>query len=65
MRDATAICVVLSYLVGVFANAPARAGVYNFNFGSASNPDFPGQYADGTFTTGAGAEEPGYFLITT
>jgi hypothetical protein len=56
MRYATAICATaLSGLACVFANAPAKADVFDFSFG----PD-----AIGTFTTGAAANDPGYELIT-
>ena len=55
MRYATAICVGLSCLVGVFAHAPAKADVFDFSFGDD---------AKGTFTTGAAASDPGYELIT-
>jgi hypothetical protein len=46
---------VISCLTGVFANASAKADVFDFNFG----PD-----AMGTFTTGPAANDPGYELIT-
>jgi hypothetical protein len=49
------ICVVLSCLVGAFANAPAKADAFDFSFESR---------AKGTFTTGAAASDPGYQLIT-
>jgi hypothetical protein len=62
MRYASAIfAAAISCMVGV---ASAQAAVFDFSFGSASNPDEDGQYADGTFTTGAAAMDPGYFLIT-
>jgi hypothetical protein len=42
-------------LAGVFANASAKADVFDFNFGLE---------ASGTFTTGAAAPDPGFELIT-
>jgi hypothetical protein len=56
MRYATAICAAApSCLACVFANAPAKADVFESSFGSD---------AMGTFTTGAAANDPGYELIT-
>src|SRR5215471_12838885 len=55
MRHATWIWVVLSCLISVFANAPAKADVFDFSFESG---------AKGTFRTGGAASDPGYELIT-
>jgi hypothetical protein len=41
-------------LAGVFAGASAKADVFDFSFGNVAN---------GTFTTGAAASDPGYKLI--
>jgi hypothetical protein len=52
----TVFAAAVSCLAGVFANAPAKAAVFDFSFG-------PGAF--GVFTTGAAApNDPGYDLIT-
>jgi hypothetical protein len=56
VRHGTLICAAaVSCLAGVFANASAKADVFQFTFG---------RLATGTFTTGAAASDPGYELIT-
>jgi hypothetical protein len=57
MRHPTAICIVVSCLVGVLANGSAKADVFDFSFQGESA-------AKGTFRTGGGATDPGYELIT-
>ena len=54
MRRARLILAMV-VLAGVFMNASAKAAVFDFSFGSD---------AQGTFTTGAAASDPGYELIT-
>lgn len=56
MRHASVIfAMTVSCLGNVFANASARAEVFQFRFSNQ---------AYGTFTTGAAASDPGYELIT-
>jgi len=55
------VAAALSCLAVVFANAPVRAAVFTFSFG----PDAGGEFANGTFTTGAASPtDPRFDFIT-